>query len=152
VGQRPVALLLVTPVLACRPQEEDDPDDDPERRHDRAQNEDRGHTGILPQRRCPKRRDALLRPVGPLGEQCLAERPKLGPRPGRHLEDGEPVTGRERRDLEQAGDRRLEPVCVASWWALRSVSASSRTSASLSRMPARSTSRYAWPIAAAIAE
>jgi hypothetical protein len=48
VRQRPVALLLVTTVLACRPQEEDDPDDDPEHRHDRAEDEDRGHTGILP--------------------------------------------------------------------------------------------------------
>jgi hypothetical protein len=75
VSQRPVAALLVASVLARRPQEEDDPGDDPDHRHDRAEDEDGRHTGILPDRRGPKCRETLRRRFGLLDTGFVEGRP-----------------------------------------------------------------------------
>jgi len=53
VRERAVALLLVATVLARRPEEEHDPDDDAEERHDGAEDQDLRHgTIMVPGRRC----------------------------------------------------------------------------------------------------
>jgi hypothetical protein len=53
VRKRAVALLLVAAVLAGRPEQEHDPDDDAEERHDGAEDQDLRHgTIIVPGRRC----------------------------------------------------------------------------------------------------
>jgi hypothetical protein len=54
--ERAVAPLLVAAVLARRPEEKHDPDDDAEERHDGAEDQDLRHaTIILPWRRRGKR-------------------------------------------------------------------------------------------------